>query len=199
MGSDRPSNRRNAQWKRLGQTLFPLPPRCPLAALSVNVSLPPPKHSVALSPSHVLCFSSALGEMGAPTVMIGPLQQSFCTDTHTGNVCRDWTYSGNRTTTLCLQEPLWILQNTMRWGSAVFFFFFADIPHLFLFPLFVEIGRLPIPHLNDFISLIRLRGSGSSLEFIGYLVMLVLIRIPTGRINCTKHTNNQQEKLPGAQ
>lgn len=128
MGSDRPSNRRNAQWKRLGQTLFPLPPRCPLAALSVNVSLPPPKHSVALSPSHVLCFSSALGEMGAPTVMIGPLQQSFCTDTHTGNVCRDWTYSGNRTTTLCLQEPLWILQNTMRWGSAVFFFFFADIP-----------------------------------------------------------------------
>lgn len=81
-----------------------------------------------------------------------------------------------------------------------FFCFFLQIsPHLFLFPLLVEIGRLPILHLNDFISLIRLRGSGSSLEFIGYLVMLVLIRIPTGRISCTKHTNNQQEKLPGVQ
>lgn len=62
--------------------------------------------------------------------------------------------------------------------------------HLFPIPSFVESGRLPIPHLNDFISRIHLKESGSSLQFIGYLVVLVLNRIPKSRINRATHMNN---------
>lgn len=65
------------------------------------------------------------------------------------------------------------------------------------FPLFVDSGRPPIPHLNDSISPAPAEaGPSSSLWFIGYLVVLVLSRIPRGCFKCAKHMSDEHEKLP---
>lgn len=61
--------------------------------------------------------------------------------------------------------------------------------------MFVDSGRPPIPHLNDSISRAPAE-AGSSLWFIGYLVVLVLNRIPRGCFNCAKHMNDEHEKYP---
>lgn len=73
---------------------------------------------------------------------------------------------------------------------------FADRPAFIIpFPLFVDSGRPPIPHLNDSISPAP-AGPGSTLCFIGYLVVLVLNGIPRGCFNSAKHMSDEQEKFP---
>lgn len=61
--------------------------------------------------------------------------------------------------------------------------------------MFVDRGRPPIPHLNDSISRAPAE-VGSTLWFIGYLVVLVLNKIPRGCFNCAKHMSGGHEKFP---
>lgn len=60
----------------------------------------------------------------------------------------------------------------------------------FVFPasVCVQWQAAQVMHVNDFIY-------GSSLKFPGYLITLVLIRLPKSCIYCTKNTNNSLEKI----
>lgn len=100
MWSDRPSDRSTQPPENVYSRLPFSSSLCPLAAPSVNASLPPLQHifvRLRRTCSASLRFSPPA--LGAPTVMIGPLLEDaavFCSSMRWGNFCWDWTYSGNR-------------------------------------------------------------------------------------------------------
>lgn len=153
MGRDRPSDRSTHTHTLPPENVYsrlPFSPSvCPLAAPSVSVS--PLLFNSFLLPLFRTCPVSlqfSPSALGAPTVMIGPPLENaavLCSSTHKGNFCWDSTYSGNRpdhsaSRSLCEYYRMW-------WDDAAVNLQIAL--HLFPFPLFVESGSLPIPHLND--------------------------------------------------
>lgn len=70
------------------------------------------------------------------------------------------------------------------------------VPHLLSrFLCLLTVAARPF-HIWTFPFLVLGLSPGSSLWFIGYLVVLVLNRIPRGCFNCAKHMNDEHEKIP---